>query len=67
MRVADCGNNEGYCTCGFVARDAGDVVSVDMCSREQPPGEADVKFPGDFISDDVKIYKSKGGKVLTVR
>ncbi|KAL8587757.1 hypothetical protein ACOMHN_020975 [Nucella lapillus] len=66
LRVTHCGNNEGYCACGFVARDAGDVVSVDMCSGQLPPGEADVNFPGNFISDDVKLYKSKGGKVLTV-
>ena len=66
-RVSDCGNGEGYCACGFVARDSGDVVSIDMCSGQLPPGQADVTFPGNFISDDVKIYESKGGQLLTVR
>ena len=67
MRVWDCRNNVGYCACGFVALDAGDMVSIDMCSGQLPPGQAHVSFPGNYISDDVKIYESKGGKLLTVK
>ncbi|KAK7507217.1 hypothetical protein BaRGS_00001152, partial [Batillaria attramentaria] len=66
VRVKECGSNQGFCACGFVARDAGDVVSIDMCEGTIPPGKADVTFPGDFISGDVKVYESKGGKILTV-
>jgi hypothetical protein len=66
MRVSDCGNDEGFCTCGFVARDSGDVISVDMCSRQLAPGQAAINFPGHFVSEDVKVYESKGGRVITV-
>ena len=56
------------CSCGFVAREDNDVISVDMCDGDVFETTAEVKIRSPLpLSDGVKIKEARNGSKITVR
>ncbi|XP_033628836.1 von Willebrand factor D and EGF domain-containing protein-like [Asterias rubens] len=68
-RIWNCGGavEQVSCSCGFVAREDNDVISVDMCDGDVFETTAEVKIRSPLpLSDGVKIKEARNGSKITI-
>ncbi|KAM4874047.1 von Willebrand factor D and EGF domain-containing protein [Thomomys bottae] len=68
VRQWDCGNlhYSASCNCGFVAREEGDVVTLDMCSGKLHESQPYLFVKSHDASSNIKISESYLGRKITV-
>ncbi|XP_038048782.1 von Willebrand factor D and EGF domain-containing protein-like isoform X2 [Patiria miniata] len=68
-RIWNCGGliDQVSCSCGFVAREDNDVISVDMCNGNVFETTAEVKIRSPLpLSDGVKVKEARNGTKITI-